>query len=33
MVTVLMESHKRVIAEQREYLRKICEDLNRLGGD
>jgi hypothetical protein len=31
MVTVLMESHRRVIAEQRELLRKISEDLEEEG--
>jgi hypothetical protein len=31
MVTVLMESHRRVIAEQRELLRKISEDLKEEG--
>jgi hypothetical protein len=27
MVTVLIESHRRLIAQEREYLRAICEDL------
>jgi hypothetical protein len=31
MVTVLMESHRKVLAEQRENLRKIREDLKGEG--